>query len=223
MTKVELFEFANTRPIKPANIDDSFGANLTPQWSDHNEPLVAHGVIKVPDKYLTSTSNLHIGNQTLIHADTNRIQNTSVSGYRVSATNNIRNTQYTGTGIRVPNQLGTLGGNIGNNQNIGTGGISIGNNINQTQSGQITIGDGNNPFSKNPIQLTQNGKTALAISSSGMMLEGGGGCVYFENAAGQIQEVMTGIPYLTRTGYPDEYTYTRVLLTDPADDIISID
>ena len=221
VTKVELFEFANTMPVKPSGVDDGFGANLTPQWSDHNEPLVAHGVIKVPDKYLTSTSNLHIGNQSMIPRNTNHIQNTSVSGYRVSATNNIRNTQYTGTGNRIPSQLGTLGGNIGNNANIGAGGISIGNNINQTNAGQITIGDGNNPFSKNPIQFTQNGKTVLAISSAGRMLEGGGGCVYFENAAGQIQEVMTGVPYLTRTGYPDEYTYTRVLLSDPADDIIS--
>ena len=151
-----------------------------------------------------------IANETFINIPTNQIQKSQFIGneYGVSALNTI----YTQDGTRVPTQLGVEGGNIGNNFNVGVGGISIGNNINQS-SGQITIGNGNNVFSPNPIALTQNGKTALAISPSGLMLEGGGGVVYYENPAGEIMEVMTGIPYYSNSGLGTPvFNYVRCLL-----------
>tara|TARA_R110001583_G_scaffold103537_1_gene250787 strand:- start:5787 stop:9338 length:3552 start_codon:yes stop_codon:yes gene_type:complete len=211
MTKVELFEFTNTRPVKTLSLSNSFGANLTPQWTDFSSQLVKDGAILVEQKYLTSS--LQIANQTFINKPTNQVQKSIATGTQlgVSALNSI----YTSDGTKIPTQLGVTSGNIGNNYNVGVGGISIGNNIRST-SGNITIGNGNNPFSQNPIQLTQNGKTALAISTGGLMLEGGGGVVYYENTAGEIMEVMTGIPYHSMSGLgTPAFQYVRCLLSEP--------
>jgi len=208
-TKVELFEYRNTRPVKPVKINKGFGANLTPQWTDYNVRLVKDGAIKIDGKYLTSS--LDIANQTFISTPTNAVSKTVVTSR--SASNLAENTQYASDGTRIPTQLGVTGGNVGNNYNVGTGGISIGKQI-QVGSG-IVIGSGNYTQSSQPIRLTHNGKTALAINNGGLMLEGGGGVVYYENPAGEIMEVMTGIKFHTiQVGTTPRYQYVRCLLSE---------
>ena len=57
----------------------------------------------------------------------------------------------------------------------------------------------------------------MAISQGGLMLEGGGGCVYYENPAGEIMEVMTGVPYHTiQVGVTPTFNYVRCLLSEPS-------
>ncbi len=214
LTIVELFEYSNTRGVSKVSMKKGFGANLTPQWTDFNAQPIAFGVAKVASEYMTSS--LDIANERFINNPTNQILRTQKLPSQVGIAQPI-NINYTSDGTRVPTQLApNAGGNIGNNQNIGVGAISIGKNINQTSS-NIVIGDGNNQYSTQPIQFTQNGITALAISNGGLMLEGGGGCVYYENPAGEIMEVMTGIPYHTiQVGITPKFNYVRCLLSEPS-------
>lgn len=212
LTKVELFEYANTRGVSKNSMKKGFGANVTPQWTDYNAKPIAFGVAKVETKYMTSS--LDIANEEFINNPTNQTQQT-IKLPRQSGVVSPININYTHDGTKVPSQLApNAGGNIGNNANIGVGAISIGKNINQTNA-NIVIGDGNNRYSTQPIQFTQNGITALAISEGGLVLEGGGGCVYYENPAGEIMEVMTGVPYHTiQVGVTPVFSYVRCLLSE---------
>ena len=46
-----------------------------------------------------------------------------------------------------------------------------------------------------PFAITQNNSTAFAVDTTGMIREGGGGNVYYEDATtGEFKEIMTGVP-----------------------------
>jgi hypothetical protein len=126
-------------------------------------------------------------------------------------------TNYFDDGTRAPITGKNTSSNIGNNENINVGSISIGNNQLIQNSNKIVIGDGNNSRSSNNIELTANGRTAFGIKSDGIFREGGGGVVYFEDASGEIREVMTGVPIgilapSFATGR--QYFYTRLTMGD---------
>ena len=88
--------------------------------------------------------------------------------------------------------------NIGNDNVVkqNNTGIVIGNNNTSGQSNGIVIGNNNNRWSvkPNPIEFVVGGKNpALVISSTGRVLEGGGGNVVFVDASGNYQDVWVEI------------------------------
>ena len=91
--------------------------------------------------------------------------------------------------------------NLGNNNNVkqNSGNITIGqNNKNVTQSG-IIIGQNCNSWSvdNNPIEFHTGARSpALVITSSGEVLEGGGGTIVYEDASGNFHEVWTQVNLL---------------------------
>lgn len=208
LTQVELFEYVNAKPLKSTfpTLPTGFGDSQTEQWTDYVQKLVNDTKSKLNQKQLTTS--LRVYKQTRTPILNKGIQTRSlpnkilVGNYKA----------YTEDGSRAP--MGALiqsGGNIGNNQNINTGGITIGNNLRATNGGSIIIGNHNDPFEKHPIQLSQNGRTAMCVSADGMFIEGGGGAVYYEDATtGEIKEVMTGVPqeYDPITGVQQVF-YTR--------------
>ena len=215
LTLVELYIYRNTLPIKALipdyNKPSGFGGNLTPQWTDKfvTSPLVENGASLVPK------TNMLPMNLTPSILDTSTISLTplSRSTHIDSSSALIKTNNYTSSGQPAPSQM-KQSGNIGDNQNVGVGGISIGNNIETPMAGAVVIGNTNNAESRNPIQLTTHMGTALAISPSGLMLEGGGGVVYFEDTTtNEIKEVMTGIPELQTNG-TTTFLFTRCVINE---------
>ena len=209
LTKVELFEYHNATPLKPPPISNptGFGINNTQQWTDYNVILVNDGKIKVTQENLAT--GLEIFKRTRKPLLKQGTQAKSLPNVRLVGTKKA----YTDDGGRIP--MGAKiqsGANIGNNQNINTGGITIGNNLISKNGAGIIIGNNNNNLtSPHPIQLSQNGVTSMTVSPSGIFMEGGGGVVYYEETTtGEMKEVMTGIPqsYDPITGVQQIF-YTR--------------
>ena len=219
LTKVELYEFSNTRVLKNTfpNISEGNGNNVTGQHTDFNAEPVNNGKWKVsPDELL---NNLGISSSTRIPLFNKGTNSTSLPQQQFTPNFSGKNTStnYFDDGTRAPITGKNTSSNIGNNENINVGSISIGNNQLIQNSNKIVIGDGNNSRSSNNIELTANGRTAFGIKSDGIFREGGGGVVYFEDASGEIREVMTGVPIgilapSFATGR--EYFYTRLTMGD---------
>ena len=101
--------------------------------------------------------------------------------------------------------------NIGTNNEVikGSGTIVIGNNTKSKSGGGIKIGNNVRSVQRyNQQVIVQGGNTrtpAFVIGNDGRFLEGGGGAVLFEDASGNIVEVMTEI------GGMDSGEYTKVL------------
>ena len=220
LTKVELYEFSNTRPTKQSfpYIDTGTGINDTGQHTDFDAEPVYDGKTKVSQDEMQN--NLGIFSPTirpLISVGTESVslpmlqRLATIGGKEIS-------TNYFDSATRPP--IGTRSNNssnLGNNHNLNIGSISIGNNQNVINSNKIIIGDGNNSRSSNNVEVTANGRTAFGIKSDGIFREGGGGVVYFEDASGEIREVMTGVPIgilapSFATGR--EYFYTRLTMGD---------
>jgi hypothetical protein len=99
--------------------------------------------------------------------------------------------------------------NIGtNNVKQNSGKITIGQNNKGTNNSDIIIGKNNQivSTSQNVIEFHVGKKNpTLVISQKGEVLEGGGGVVYFEDASGNIVELMT------KTDFMGEVNYKKVL------------
>ena len=213
LTQVELFEYHNARPLKSLfpTLEQGFGVNNTGQWTDYNVLLVNDGKIKITQSELET--GLEIFSKTRTPLLTQGTQAKSLPNVKLLVVDSqATKKSYSDDGGRIP--MGAIiknGGNIGNNQNINTGGITIGNNLHSTKGSGIVIGNNNNPSSTHPIQIAQNGRTAMCVSATGLFMEGGGGVVYYEETTtGEMKEVMTGIPqsYDPITGVQQIF-YTR--------------
>tara|TARA_R110002096_G_scaffold77192_4_gene181904 strand:- start:847 stop:4332 length:3486 start_codon:yes stop_codon:yes gene_type:complete len=216
LTKVELYEYSNTRQVKASfpDIDTGTGVNDTGQHTDFDAEPVYNGKTKVSTE--ESQNGLGIYSPTirpLINVGTQSVslpilQNLPTIGGKTISTN------YFDNATRPPIGGGNNNSsNIGNNHNLNIGSISIGNNQNVLNSNKIIIGDGNNSRSLNSVEVTANGRTAFGVKSDGIFREGGGGVVYFEDASGEIREVMTGVlqgvPY---NGIGRQTFYTRLTI-----------
>jgi hypothetical protein len=219
LTKVELYEYSNTRILKNSfpTIGLGNGVNDTGQHTDFNAEPVNDGKYKIASNEvanglgMSSTTRIPLANIGTNSPSLPQYQYTPIIGGKSTSTN------YFDDGTRAPITGKNTSSNIGNNENIDVGSISIGNNQLIQNSNKIVIGDGNNSRSSNNIELTANGRTAFGIKSDGIFREGGGGVVYFEDASGEIREVMTGVPIgilapIFATGR--KYFYTRLTIGD---------
>lgn len=217
LTKVELYEFSNTQILKNTfpNINNGSGINVTGQHTDFNAEPVNNGKWKVTGDELIN--GLGMFKQTripLLNKGVNSTslptqQNPPIIGGKSTSTN------YFDDGTRAPVTGGNTSSNIGDNQNVNAGSISIGNNQYIQSSNKIVIGDGNNSRSLNTVEVTANGRTAFGIKADGIFREGGGGVVYFEDATGEVREVMTGVPEnMVGVNQTQTYFYTRLTIGD---------
>lgn len=193
LTQVELYEFNNVRPskIKFPYINQGWGHNVTHQWTDHVAELVNHGITKVPNNELITSGNLGVYSPTKIPLINVGVQSDSLP----NKVNKFIDNNYFDDGGKLVSNGFLNSSNIGKNNNINVGSISIGNNIKNTKNNQIILGEGNNVNSNLPFAITQNNSTAFAVDTTGMIKEGGGGNVYYEDATtGEFKEIMTGVP-----------------------------
>jgi len=210
LTQVELFQYANARPLKTKfpTIGVGFGGNVTPFDSDYVHVLVQDG--KITNNHINTTLGIYTGKGNAVletGINTPTIKG-SAKNYKTAT-----NTNYFDDGTQAPvNAKFNQSANIGNNKNFNIGVTTIGENITGNKSGNIIIGGQNNPKNNQEIQLTSGNRTAVGINN-GMFLEGGGGVVYYEDATtGRIEEVITGIEIfdLDRSAHK-KYTYARVV------------
>ena len=193
LTSVELYQFNNVRPskIKFPLINTGWGHNNTHQWADYTAELVNHGNVKIPNNELITSGNLGVYSPTKIPKINVGVQSDSLPNKIVS----FQNTNYFDDGGKLISNGFLNSSNVGKNNNINIGSISIGNNIKNTKNNQIILGEGNNVRSNMPFAITQNNSTAFAVDTTGMIREGGGGNVYYEDATtGEFKEIMTGVP-----------------------------
>lgn len=215
LTQVELYEYSNTRPLKPASLTEGFGDNVTDQWSDFEPAMVSFNTLKIPKDLLDSDLGIFSTTRTpILNQGT---QSNSLPQKQGTATiiGKSKSRNYFDDGTRVPIGGGfSNSSNVGNNENVNVGSISIGNNQVLQNANQIVIGNGNNTKSLSNIEMTANGRTAFSIKSDGVFREGGGGVVYFEDASGDVREVMTGIPTIGHYGASTTFFYTRLTMND---------
>ena len=208
LTQVELFQYANARPLKTKfpQLPVGYGGNNTPYDSD----FVA--VLNVDGKITNNHIDTSLGVYTVKGNNTIGIQTPTLKGNAQKFPTQIKR-NYFDDGTKAPvNAKFNQSANIGNNKNFNIGITTIGENIVGNKSGNIIIGNGNNPHNNQEIQLTSGNRTAVGINN-GMFLEGGGGVVYYEDATtGRIEEVLTGIEEFTfDRSAPKKYTYARVV------------
>tara|TARA_R100000734_G_scaffold19138_1_gene18447 strand:+ start:10894 stop:14409 length:3516 start_codon:yes stop_codon:yes gene_type:complete len=73
-----------------------------------------------------------------------------------------------------------------------TGSIVIGNNTRANSKNTIQIGSNVNQVRRNPEQIIVQGSNyapAFVVNNQGEFVEGGGGCIYYEDAAGSFMQV----------------------------------
>jgi hypothetical protein len=210
LTQVELFQYANARPLKTKfpQISTGFGGVLTPFDSDFIAVLVSDG--KITNNHLNTTLGIYTGKGNAVL--TTGVNTPTIKGNALNYPTAVK-TNYFDDGTQAPvNAKFNQSANIGNNKNFNIGATTIGNNITANKSGNIIIGGRNNPHNNQEIQLTSGNRTAVGING-GMFLEGGGGVVYYEDATtGRIEEVVTGIEIFEfdRTA-TKKYTFARVV------------
>ena len=220
LTKVELFEYHNVQPLKSKfnGINEGFGINLTPTFSDYTPiPIAPNGTTKIPIKYINNDlgifSEYPVGNETPIKTTSYLPQNIPFNSDNPTKGFTGGKNYFAG-GQRVP-VTGNLGNGLsigGNNKVVNNGGTAIGDGLEVYHKGQIVIGNKNNPASNRPIEFTQNGKTAMCVTNNGIFMEGGGGVVYYEDTTtGELKEVMTGIPQTSKLKRQTTHYYTRVV------------
>tara|TARA_R100000655_G_scaffold24_2_gene143 strand:+ start:7477 stop:10920 length:3444 start_codon:yes stop_codon:yes gene_type:complete len=205
LTEVELFEYHNATPdlLLFPQTKKGFGEDITDISTDYN-------AIRVSRNQFTGS----MGNQLGLRPNSFRpkpimgVQNNNLS-FKIQKS---FSPTYTSDGTRVPlNSSLKNSSNIGNNNSLNVGSISIGDNQDIRKPNQIIIGTGNNRFSNRPIELTANQKTAACVSSDGIFREGGGGCVYYQDASGKIVEVITGVPKYDLATKTYTHYYTHVV------------
>jgi len=218
LTKVELYEYSNTRILKNTfpNINNGSGENDTGQHTDFNAEPVNNGKWKVSSNEVIN--GLGMFNQTRIPLFNKGVNTSSLATKQFApiVLGKSTSTNYFDDGIRAPVTGGNTSSNIGDNQNVNAGSISIGNNQLINNSNKIVIGDGNNSRSKNTVEVTANGRTAFGIKADGIFREGGGGVVYYEDVVtNEFREVMTGVPQnLGGVNRTQTYFYTRLTIGD---------
>tara|TARA_R110000751_G_scaffold132695_3_gene235228 strand:- start:5377 stop:6600 length:1224 start_codon:yes stop_codon:yes gene_type:complete len=218
LTKVELYEYSNTRILKNTfpNINNGSGANDTGQHTDFNAEPVNNGKWKISSDEVIN--GLGMFNQTRIPLFNKGVNTTSLATKQFTpiVAGKSTSTNYFDDGIRAPVTGENTSSNIGDNQNVNAGSISIGNNQLIHNSNKIVIGDGNNSRSKNTVEVTANGRTAFGIKADGIFREGGGGVVYYEDVVtNEFREVMTGVPQnLGGVNRTQTYFYTRLTIGD---------
>ena len=225
LTKVELFEWHNARPLKGKfpSISTGWGNNFTPIWADYVSQLSKGGHLTV-DVTKLQQKNLGIYKETRTPLLDKGTRATSLTSKKPLTTEiaDAKQKTYTSDGSRIPfNAKINSGSNVGQNKNINTGAITVGRNLKGTSTSGLIIGQGGtNPKlgGQQAIKLVQNGNVAMSVSPTGMFMEGGGGVIYFEDTGGDMREVMTGIqmPKNTSTGVIPYY-YTRVLKSSETD------
>ena len=216
LTQVELFEYHNARPLKgkfPIH-GTGWGNVFTNQSHDFIEHLVEDNKVKVPTNVLINgllPFEPNKGNKIPIGTNTSPLP--QLYDQKNSAVGKF--TTYTQDGTSVPKSSATQqNANLGSNKSANVGAITIGNDIDAQKAKQLTIGQGANPRSDALININANGNTALSITNDGIIREGGGGCCYYQDANGEIREVMTGIPIVNITGQTQKYEYTKCVLFD---------
>ena len=216
LTQVELFEYHNARPLKgkfPIH-GTGWGNVFTNQSHDFIEHLVEDNKVKVPTNVLINgllPFQPNKGNKIPIGTNTSPLP--QLYDQKNSAVGKF--TTYTQDGTSVPKSSATQqNANLGSNKSANVGAITIGNDIDAQKSKQLTIGQGANPRSDALININANGNTALSITNDGIIREGGGGCCYYQDANGDIREVMTGVPIVNITGRTQQYEYTKCVLFD---------
>ena len=125
---------------------------------------------------------------------------------------NKRWTIQSGTGAKTTSRKSNNTFNIGNNNTVkaGSGAITIGTNNNLVNQKGIIIGNNASGWTTTPQPIefhTGQKHPALVISSTGEVLEGGGGAIIFEDSSGNFVEVFTEVDVL------GEKSYKKILMS----------
>lgn len=217
MTKVELFEWSLAKPRRKSSIKKRGGQEYGPD-KDSGIGQVGSNKRRLDVNFAgeLGIAATNTGARLNSHTTPNLVQTSPIKTLtnkqeeiKAADPNNLRwklqNTSGALTTTRVTNKSFNIGTN---NVKQNSGKITIGQNNKGTNNSDIIIGKDNQIVStnQNVIEFHVGKKNpALVISQKGEVLEGGGGVVYFEDASGNIVELMT------KTDFMGEVNYKKVL------------
>jgi len=215
LTQVELFEFHNYKPLKSNffTLDKGFGEPNNPSSDDFIPVLVSGGKVKTPN--LDNQLGIYdIQKKPFVDKGVSAYGSATKSWFEENV--NYQPKTYFCNGVNMPTTNGQIKSyNVGGQTVQNNGNTSLGKNIQSNNTNSIIIGDGNVPNSNHKIQFGVGGQTALAISSTGEILEGGGGVIYYEDATtGKVEHVITGVPNYSVTTKQLTYTYAKCLMCE---------